>query len=274
MSSFSKTSTIKILNNTNYEAGSVSYLVTPFGLNDTTVSILLVSKATGNTSSLNLDILDFNYDKASKKLTLTSAGLNKFSSASGLVDATAYKYDIQFMFSTTSDTVSNKTVYATNTVSLFKVKEVTKADLTTIIKTITKKANIQNRSKIDGHQDYAFSIDFSKASGIDSISSSSQYVTINNMAGMTDPTNAKSTYSPIASGLTTLQIPRGNYFSYIYCKSDTMTISTDGSSLTVPYIFTLKDGYILNKDISFITNEGLKFKILFLGKGKWVKDTF
>ena len=53
-----------------------------------------------------------------------------------------------------------------------------------------------------------------------------------------------------------------------------MTISIDGSSLTVPYIFTLKDGYILNKDISFITNEGLKFKILFLGKGKWVKDTF
>ena len=276
MLSFSKTSTIKILNNTNYEAGSVSYLVTPYSLKDTdyTVSILLVSKATGNTSSLNLDILDFNYDKASKKLTLTSAGLNKFSSASGLVDATAYKYDIQFMFSTTSDTVSNKTIYATNTVSLFKVKEVTKADLTTIIKTIPKKANIPNRSKIDGHQDYAFSIDFSKASGIDSISSSSQYVTINNMAGMTEPTNAKSTYSPSASGLTTLQIPRGNYFSYIYCKSDAMTISIDGSSLTVPYIFTLKDGYILNKDISFITNEGLKFKILFLGKGKWVKDTF
>ena len=272
--SFSKTSTIKILNNTNYEAGSVSYLVTPYSLKDYTVSILLVSKATGNTSSLNLDILDFSYDKASKKLTLTSAGLNKVSSASSLVDATAYKYDIQFMFSTTSDTVSNKTVYATNTVSLFKVKEVTKADLTTIIKTIPKEANIPNRSKIDGHNDYAFSIDFSKASGIESISSSSQYVTINNMAGMTDPTNANSTYSPYGSGLTTLQIPRGNYFSYIYCKSDAMTISTDGSSLTVPYIFTLKDGYILNKDISFITNEGLKFKVLFLNKGKWVKDTF
>ena len=60
----------------------------------------------------------------------------------------------------------------------------------------------------------------------------------------------------------------------IYCKSDAMTISTDGSSLTVPYIFTLKDGYIFNKDISFITNEGLKFKVLFLNKGKWVKDTF
>ena len=171
--SFSKTSTIKILNNTNYEAGSVSYLITPYSLKDYTVSILLVSKATGNTSSLNLDILDFNYDKASKKLTLTSAGLNKFGSASSLVDATVYKYDIQFMFSTTSDTVSNKTVYATNTVSLFKVKEVTKADLTTIIKTIPKKVNIPNRSKIDGHNDYAFSIDFSKVSGIDSISSSS-----------------------------------------------------------------------------------------------------
>ena len=273
MLSFSKTSTIKILNNTNYEAGSVSYLVTPFGLKDTTVSILLVSKATGNTSSLNLDILDFNYDKASKKLTLTSAGLNKVSLASSLADATAYKYDIQFMFSTTSDTVFNKTVYAINTVSLFKVKEVTKSDLATIIKTIPKKANIPNRSKIDGHQDYAFSIDFSKASGIDSISSSSQYVTINNMAGMTEPTNAKSTYFPSDSGLTTIQIPRGNYFSYIYCKSDTMAISIDGSSLIVPYIFTLKDGYILNKDISFITNEGLNFKILFLGKGKWIKDT-
>ena len=70
MSSFSKTSTIKILNNTNYEAGSVSYLVSPFSLKDTdyTVSILLVSKATGNTSPLNLDMSDFNYDKASKKL--------------------------------------------------------------------------------------------------------------------------------------------------------------------------------------------------------------
>ena len=94
------------------------------------------------------------------------------------------------------------------------------------------------------------------------------------MAGMTEPTNAKSTYSPNVSGLTTLQIPKGNYFSYIYCKSDAMTISPDGSSLTVPYILTLKNGYILNKDISFITNEGLKFKVLFISKGKWVKDTF
>ena len=255
-----------------HSAGSLSFWVSPYELGNAgnfTVSIDSVAKATGNSSSLELTPADFSsLTPSSKELTLSEAGLTKVNSASGLVDATAYKYDITFKFATTSDTVSNKTASYTSTVSLYKVVSVTKDMLKTMITSTPKKQNIPNRSRIDGHNDY-FSIDFSKAS----ISYDLKSVTFNNMSGMTDPTK-DSTYSPYASGLRTLIFggtAEDRKFASHLCKN--ATISTDGSLLTLNYVFTLNRGYVLDNDISFITNEGLNIKVQFIGKGKWVADS-
>ena len=83
-----------------------------------------------------------------KELTLSTDGLAKVNAASGLVDATAYKYDITFKFTTTSDTVTNKIVSYTSTVSLFKIISVTKDMLQNMIKT-TPKLTVRNRSRYD-----------------------------------------------------------------------------------------------------------------------------
>ena len=271
--SATKNITINIANQKVHSTGSVSFMVRPYELGNAgnfTVSIDSVAKATGNSSSLELTPADFSsLTPSSKELTLSEAGLTKVNSASGLVDATAYKYDITFKFATTSDTVSNKTASYTSTVSLYKVVSVTKDMLKTMITSTPKKQNIPNRSRIDGHNDY-FSIDFSQAS----ISSDLKSVTFNNMSGMTDPTK-DSTYSPYASGLRTLTFggtAEDRKFASHLCKN--ATISTDGSLLTLNYVFTLNRGYVLDNDISFITNEGLNIRVLFLGtkKGKWVAD--
>ena len=237
-----------------------------------TVSIDSVAKATGNSSSLELTPADFgSLTPSSKELTLSADGLSKVNSVSGLADATAYKYDITFKFTTTSDTVSNKTVLYTSTVSLYKLVSVTKAMLENMIKTTTK-LTVQNRSKIDGFTD-SFEVDFSKVSYS---LTSQKNITINDMgAGMTSPQNNNSTFSPLVSGFA---IPTGiftgyrTYFNTILC--DTPTISSSGSRLDLIYKFGLKDGYVLDDNISYITNEGLKVYISFINKScKWVADS-
>ena len=236
-----------------------------------TVSIDSVAKATGNSSSLELTPADFSsLTPSSKELTLSADGLTKVNSASGLADATAYKYDITFKFTTTSDTVSNKTASYKSTVSLYKVVSVTKDMLKTMITSTPKKENIPNRSRIDGYNDY-FSIDFNRAS----ISHDLKTTTINQMAGMiTTPQNKASTFSPYASGLKTLRFGTTETQKFIssgYCK--THTINETGATLTLNYVFTLNSGYILDDNISFITNDGIKLVITFLNKGKWVDTT-
>lgn len=271
--SATKNITINIANQKVHSAGRVSFLVRPYELEDAgdfTVSIDSVVKATGNSSSLELTPTDFSsLTPNSKELTLSADGLAKVNSASGLKDATAYKYDITFKFTTTSDTVSNKTALYTSTVSLYKLVSVTKSMLENMIKTTPTKT-VQNRTAIDTVGSDSFSIDFNKAS----ISSDLKSVTFNNMAGMTDPTK-DSTYSPYASGLRTLTFggtAENRKFASPLCKN--ATISTDGSLLTLNYVFTLNRGYVLDNDISFITNEGLNIRVQFLGtkKGKWVAD--
>ena len=276
--SATKNITINIANQKVHSAGSLSFIVRPYELEKAgnfTVSIDSVAKATGNSSSLELTPADFSsLTPSSKELTLSADGLTKVNSASGLADATAYKYDITFKFATTSDTVSNKTVSYTSTVSLYKLVSVTKDMLKTMITSTPKKENIPNRNKIDGHNDY-FSIDFSKAS----ISSDLKTVTFNNMAGMiTTPQNKASTFSPYASGLITLLFGTTDTRKFIssgYCKTHTISGSSGDSVdyvLDLNYVFTLKSGYVLDDNISFITNEGLTLKVMFSGNGKWVKD--
>ena len=276
--SATKNITINIANQKVHSAGSIYFMVRPYELEKAgnfTVSIDSVAKATGNASSLELTPADFSsLTPSSKELTLSADGLTKVNSASGLADATAYKYDITFKFATTSDTVSNKTVSYTSTVSLYKLVSVTKDMLKTMITSTPKKENIPNRNKIDGHNDY-FSIDFSKAS----ISSDLKTVTFNNMAGMiTTPQNKASTFSPYASGLITLLFGTTDTRKFIssgYCKTHTISGSSGDSVdyvLDLNYVFTLKSGYVLDDNISFITNEGLTLRVMFLGNGKWVKD--
>ena len=265
--------TINIANQKVHSTGRVSFLVRPYELEkagDFTVSIDSVAKATGNSSSLKLTPADFSsLTPSSKELTLSANGLAKVNSASGLNDATAYDYSVAFKFTTTSDTVSNKTVLYTSTVSLYKLVSVTKSMLENMIKTTPTKT-VQNRTAIDTVGSDSFSIDFNKAS----ISPDLKSVTFNNMSGMTGPTK-DSTYSPYASGLRTLTFGKtaeDRKFASTFCKN--ATINPDGSLLTLNYVFTLNSGYVLDNDISFITNEGLNIRVQFFGtkKGKWVAD--
>ena len=271
--------TINIANQKVHSAGSISFLVRPYELQKAgnfTVSIDSVAKATGNSSSLELTPADFSsLTPSSKELTLSANGLNKVNSASDLKDATAYKYDITFKFTTTSDTVSNKTASYKSTVSLYKVVYVTKDMLKTMI-TSTPIKTVQNRSAAayDNFSD-SFTIDFSKAS----IYSDLKTTTINSMgAGMTDP-KQDSTYSPVEFTSTWLfKFGTTETRKFIYSHDCNYTIS--GSSggkvdytLNLNYVFTLKSGYILDDNISFITNDGIKLVITFLNKGKWVDTT-
>lgn len=93
---------------------------------------------------------------------------------------------------------------------------------------------------------------------------------------MNGPTR-DSTFSPNASGLTTIQFgtaETGKFISSIYCKHT--LIFTEAfkayTSLHLNYIFTLKEGYILDDSISFITNEGIELRVVFTHVGKWVED--
>ena len=126
-----------------HSAGRVSFLIRPYELQNAgnfTVSIDSVAKATGNSSSLELTPADFSsLTPSSKELTLSADGLAKVNSASDLKDATAYDYSVAFKFTTTSDTVSNKTVLYTSTVSLYKLVSVTKVMLENMIKKLLPK---------------------------------------------------------------------------------------------------------------------------------------
>ena len=265
--------TINIANKTVYSTGKVSFTVRPYELEGTenyTVSIDSVEKATGNNSSLEFTPADFNsLTPTTKELTLSDEGLAKVNSANDLIDATAYKYDITFKFTTTSDTVSNKTVTSKSTVSLFKIVFVTEEMFKNMIKT-TPKLTVTNRSDIDGRED-SFEINFSILSLTDL-----KEILIGNTQGMNGPTR-DSTFSPNASGLTTIRFgttETGKFISSNYCKHT--LIFTEAfkayTSIHLNYIFTLKEGYILDDSISFITNEGIELHVVFAHVGKWVED--
>lgn len=128
-----------------------------------------------------------------------------------------------------------------------------------MIKT-TPNETLGNRAS-DGFSD-SFTIDFNRAV---SIASSLKSISINNMTGMTDPTK-DSTYSPsrLASSWF-FKFGTTDTRKFISSQDCNYTINETGYTLTLNYVFTLKSGCVLDDNISFITNEGLSIKVMFLG---------
>ena len=275
--SATKNITINILNQKVYSnsAGNIGFVVSPSELQNTgnfTVSIESVTNAAGNTNPLTLKPDDFitNLTPTTKELTLSDKGLDKVNTIKTLEDATAYKYDVTFKFTTTSDTVSNKTALYTSTVSLIKVVTVTKDMLEKMINS-TPKLTVTNRRDFDGFDAY-FEINFS------ALTLTKEIIIGPGSGGMTGPTRANSTFSPTASGLTNIQFGTAETSKFIfssYYKTHTLIWAEYFKcyiSLNLNYIFTLKEGYILDDSISFITNDGINLLILFSNTGEWKED--
>ena len=198
----SATSDIKIIvtDNGMHTAGSIAFEVNPPELKNTgdlTVSIESVNTNRLNNSFLQFKPEDFNsLTPTSTELTLSESGLKKTNQImnSGSISSLIYSYDVTFKFTTTSDTVSNKTATAKSTVRLYKYKLVTAQMLEDMIKT-TPKLTVSNRYQYiyDNYED-SFDIDFSKltyTAGLNTIS-------INGANGtMTLPAKETSTFSKL-----------------------------------------------------------------------------
>lgn len=179
-----------------------------------------------------------------------------------------YSYDITFKFTTTSDTVSNKTATAKSTVRLYKYKLVTAQMLEDMIKT-TPKLTVSNLSS-SIHDDYedSFDIDFSKLT----YTAGSKTISINNANGsMTLPAKENSTFSKMLCKLDSIKFGTDANSKFLSMRNSigTTTVSLDGKVLTANYKFPLKREYIWDNNMTFATNEGLNIEFR-LDKGKWI----
>ena len=272
----SATSDIKIIvtDNGMHSAGSIAFEVNPPELKNTgdlTVSIESVNTNRLNESFLQFKPEDFNsLTPISTELTLSESGLKKTNQImnSGSISSLIYSYDVTFKFTTTSDTVSNKTATAKSTVRLYKYKLVTAQMLEDMIKT-TPKLTVSNRyqSIYDNYED-SFDIDFSKltyTAGLKTIS-------INNANGtMTLPAKETSTFSKYLCGFDSINFGTDENSKFLYTRRSlgTTTVSADGKTLTANYKFPLKREYIWDNNMTFATNEGLNIEFR-LDKGKWI----
>ena len=262
---------IKIANQKMHSAGSLGFSVRPYELEKAgnfTVSIDSVAKATGNSSSLELTPTDFDsLTPSSKELTLLTKGLAKVNSASDLSDATYYNYDITFKFTTTSDTVSNKTATAKSTVQLYKYKVVTAQMLEDMIKT-TPKLTVSN-FKVGFPPEDSFDIDFSK---ITYIGGGLRYIDVDKDNGsMTIPKKENLTFSVFLfkKDIAKLGTDDNSKFPWLSRSYYVETrVSTDKKVLIATYKFQLNEGYIWDNDMTFATEQGLNIRFT-LDKGEW-----
>ena len=263
---------IKIANQKMHSAGSLYFSVRPYELEKAgnfTVSIDSVAKATGNNSSLELTPTDFDsLTPSSKELTLLTKGLTKVNSASDLSNATYYYYDITFKFTTTSDTVSNKTATAKSTVQLYKYKVVTAQMLEDMIKT-TPKLTVTNFNASgfgSGPSVDPFDIDFSKITYTEGLRS----IEVGNNNAMTGPkeTNSIFSVSLFKKDIAKLGTDENSKFLAFRGSYVTTTVSEDKKVLTVNYKFPLNEGYIWDNSMTFATEQGLDIRFT-LDKGKW-----
>ena len=265
------------------KGNNIGFVVSPSELQNTenfTVSIESVANAAGNTNALTLKPEDFitNLNPTTKELTLSEKGLNKVNTIKTLEDATAYKYDVTFKFTTTSDAVANKTVFYTSTVSLIKLVTVTEDMFKKMIRA-TPKLTITNRKAFDGYES-SFEIDFKLAADLTSLKGITHISSMPSHGGMTRPTKMSATYSTTASGLIPLQFgtpETRKFISSNYCKTNKLILdnkSREYYSFELNYVFIFKkeDYYILDDSISFITNEGIIIRVLFSYDGEWVED--
>ena len=264
---------IKIANQKMHSAGSLYFSVRPYELEKAgnfTVSIDSVAKATGNNSSLELTPMDFDsLTPSSKELTLLTKGLTKVNSAIGLSYATYYNYDITFKFTTTSDTVSNKTATAKSTVQLYKYEVVTAQMLEDMIKT-TPKLTVTNfnASGFGSGSVDPFDIDFSKITYIEGL----RYINVDKNNGMTiipKEENSIFSVSLFKKDIAKLGTDENSKFPWLSRSYLVETkVSADKKVLTVNYKFQLNEGYIWDNNMTFATEQGLNIHFT-LDKGKW-----
>ena len=265
--------TIKIANQKMHSAGRLDFSVRPYELENAgnfTVSIDSVAKATGNNSSLELTPTDFDsLTPSSKELTLLANGLTKVNSASGLSNATYYNYDITFKFTTTSDTVSNKTATAKSTVQLYKYKVVTAQMLEDMIKTTPKLTVTNCNYGIDPKaSEDPFDIDFSKITYIEGL----RYIDVDKKNGSmtTIPKKENSIFSVVlfSKDIAKLGTDENSKFLAFRGSYVETRVSADKKVLTVNYKFPLNEGYIWDNSMTFATEQGLNIHFK-LDKGKW-----
>ena len=264
--------TIKIANKKMHSAGSLGFSVRPYELEKAgnfTVSIDSVAKATGNSSSLELTPADFDsLNPSSKELTLLANGLTKVNSASGLSYATYYNYDITFKFTTTSDTVSNKTATAKSTVQLYKYKVVTAQMLEDMIKTTPKLTVTNFNVGIDPQaSEDPFDIDFSK---ITYIGGGLRYISVDKNNAMTGPKKENSIFSEVLfkKDIAKLGTDDNSKFPWLSRSYVETRVNADKKVLIATYKFQLNEGYIWDNDMTFATEQGLNIHFT-LDKGKW-----
>ena len=264
---------IKIANQKMHSAGSLYFSVRPYELEKAgnfTVSIDSVAKATGNSSSLELTPTDFDsLTPSSKELTLLTKGLTKVNSANDLSDATYYNYDITFKFTTTSDTVSNKTATAKSTVQLYKYKVVTAQMLEDMIKTTPKLTVTNCNFGIDPKaSEDPFDIDFSKITYIGGLRDI--YVDKDN-GSMTIPKEENSIFSEMLfkKDIAKLGTDENSKFPWLSRPYLVETkVRADKKVLIATYKFQLNEGYIWDNNMTFATEQGLNICFT-LDKGKW-----
>ena len=263
---------IKIANQKMHSAGSLYFSVRPYELEKAgnfTVSIDSVAKATGNSSSLELTPTDFDsLTPSSKELTLLTKGLTKVNSASDLSDATYYNYDITFKFTTTSDTVSNKTATAKSTVHLYKYKVVTAQMLEDMIKT-TPKLTVTNfnASGFGSGSVDPFDIDFSKITYIGGL----RDISVDKNNAMTGPKKENSIFSEVLfkKDIAKLGTDENSKFPWLSRSYLVETkVSADKKVLIATYKFQLNEGYIWDNNMTFATEQGLNIHFT-LDKGEW-----
>ena len=263
---------IKIANKKMHSAGSLYFSVRPYELENAenfTVSIDSVEKATGNNSSLELTPADFDsLTPSSKELTLLTKGLTKVNSASDLSYATYYNYDITFKFTTTSDTVSNKTATAKSTVQLYKYKVVTAQMLEDMIKT-TPKLTVTNFNAFGfgyGTSVDPFDIDFSKITYIEGL----KYINVDKSNAMTGPKEENSLFSEVLfkKDIAKLGTDDNSKFPWLSRSYVETKVSADKKVLIATYKFQLNEGYIWDNNMTFATEQGLNIHFT-LDKGKW-----
>ena len=205
---------------------------------------------------------------SSKELTLLTKGLTKVNSASDLSYATYYNYDITFKFTTTSDTVSNKTATAKSTVQLYKYKVVTAQMLEDMIKT-TPKLTVTNfnASGFGSGSVDPFDIDFSKITYIEGL----RYINVDKNNGMTGPKKENSIFSEVLfkKDIAKLGTDENSKFPWLSRSHLVETkVSADKKVLTVNYKFQLNEGYIWDNNMTFATEQGLNIHFT-LDTGKW-----
>ena len=256
----------------NATTGTIIFSVN--GASDYTVSI---SSVEANAQSpVVFDASDFDYNKSTRELKLTDAGLKKFQNSSSKFTArTEYKYTIKFKFAT-SDKEANVDVE----VNLIKGEIITKTEIESMIKQIkypsdgiyaaTKNGELGIDSSSGKHTKFDFSTaTFNSAKP--NYSATGKQVT----TGSADY-DAKLRAFSIASSIENTakfksyfdKHPSAQIGSIDY-TSTPPSITSGSKDCTFTLIFKLKSGYGLASEVAHLTTTGLTIKLTLDANGTW-----